>query len=131
MDGLLGTAELLIRDADLDPVVLAAVVSFAFVLVHPFDDGNGRLHRWLSVAVDDELRAELDFLVSLSRAREEIADIVDMPDRLIVLFIKLCRQHGGRLSARKRQQYFSMLSDEEVSRIEDVVVDRFFSSEAK
>jgi len=30
-----------------DPVVSAAVVSFGFVYIHPFEDGNGRLHRWL------------------------------------------------------------------------------------
>lgn len=30
-----------------DPVVAAAVVAFGFVYVHPFVDGNGRLHRWL------------------------------------------------------------------------------------
>ena len=29
------------------PVVLAAVAAFGFVYVHPFQDGNGRLHRWL------------------------------------------------------------------------------------
>ena len=31
----------------LDPVVVAAVLSFGFVYIHPFEDGNGRLHRWL------------------------------------------------------------------------------------
>ena len=30
-----------------DPVVAAAVASFAFVFIHPFDDGNGRIHRFL------------------------------------------------------------------------------------
>ena len=30
-----------------DPVVAAAVSAFAFVFVHPFQDGNGRVHRWL------------------------------------------------------------------------------------
>ncbi len=30
-----------------DPVVVAAAVAFGFVYVHPFIDGNGRLHRWL------------------------------------------------------------------------------------
>ncbi len=35
------------RLTDVDPVVAAAVSSFAFVFVHPFEDGNGRLHRWL------------------------------------------------------------------------------------
>ena len=31
----------------LDAVVAAATIAFGFVYVHPFDDGNGRLHRWL------------------------------------------------------------------------------------
>ncbi len=30
-----------------NPVITAAVLSFAFVFIHPFDDGNGRLHRYL------------------------------------------------------------------------------------
>jgi hypothetical protein len=30
-----------------DPVVAAAVISFAFVFIHPFEDGNGRIHRFL------------------------------------------------------------------------------------
>ena len=33
--------------APLDPVVVAAALSFGFVYIHPFEDGNGRLHRWL------------------------------------------------------------------------------------
>lgn len=32
---------------DADAIVLAAVMSFAFVFIHPFDDGNGRIHRYL------------------------------------------------------------------------------------
>src|SRR6056297_2923959 len=31
----------------LDPVVAAACLSFGFVYVHPFEDGNGRIHRYL------------------------------------------------------------------------------------
>jgi len=30
-----------------DPVAAAAAIAFGFVYVHPFADGNGRLHRWL------------------------------------------------------------------------------------
>jgi hypothetical protein len=33
--------------AQLDPVIAAAVLAFGFVYVHPFEDGNGRLHRYL------------------------------------------------------------------------------------
>lgn len=35
------------RAGGVDPVVAAAVVAFGFVYVHPFEDGNGRIHRWL------------------------------------------------------------------------------------
>jgi hypothetical protein len=31
----------------LDPVIAAAVLAFGFVYAHPFDDGNGRIHRYL------------------------------------------------------------------------------------
>lgn len=34
-------------DGAVDPVVAAAVASFAFVFIHPFADGNGRIHRFL------------------------------------------------------------------------------------
>jgi hypothetical protein len=30
-----------------DPVVAAALVAFGFVFIHPFEDGNGRIHRFL------------------------------------------------------------------------------------
>lgn len=33
------------RDADLDPVLKAAVAHFWFVTIHPFEDGNGRIAR--------------------------------------------------------------------------------------
>ena len=34
-------------EGGVDPVVAAAVSSFAFVFIHPFEDGNGRIHRFL------------------------------------------------------------------------------------
>ena len=35
------------RADQLDPVVAAAALAFGFVYIHPFEDGNGRLHRYL------------------------------------------------------------------------------------
>jgi Fic family protein len=37
----------IIKQADLDPVLQAATIAFGFVYIHPFADGNGRLHRCL------------------------------------------------------------------------------------
>jgi hypothetical protein len=34
-------------EVEMPPVVKAAVLSFGFVFIHPFEDGNGRLHRFL------------------------------------------------------------------------------------
>jgi hypothetical protein len=46
MGGLLTTLQRL-EASTVDPVVAAAVVSFGFVIIHPFRDGNGRIHRFL------------------------------------------------------------------------------------
>lgn len=46
MKGLLDTSEILHND-NIDAVVSAAAIAFGFVFIHPFQDGNGRLHRYL------------------------------------------------------------------------------------
>ncbi|RLA38622.1 MAG: cell filamentation protein Fic [Gammaproteobacteria bacterium] len=58
MQGLLATAEkardnIQADDDDtatepsLDPLIFAATIAFGFVFIHPFMDGNGRIHRYL------------------------------------------------------------------------------------
>jgi len=46
MDGMLEANDRM-RDDGLDPGLQAAATAFGFVYVHPFEDGNGRLHRCL------------------------------------------------------------------------------------
>jgi len=46
MTGMLEANERM-RDDGLDPVLQAAATAFGFVYAHPFEDGNGRLHRCL------------------------------------------------------------------------------------
>lgn len=46
IDGLINTTELLLK-SEVDPVIAAASIAFGFVFIHPFEDGNGRIHRYL------------------------------------------------------------------------------------
>jgi hypothetical protein len=204
MEGLLACLQRL-EGSGVDAVVQAAVISFGFVFIHPFSDGNGRLHRllihyilartgftpkglilpvsavmlqrrkeydeclesfseplmrlvdyeedqagqvtvrnetadlyryfdatvmaealyrWVQVTVRDEFRGELEFVVRLRETRRAIESIVELPDRLANLFIKLCLQSDGRLSAAKRRTHFAKLSDAEIRAMEKAVKTR-------
>lgn len=46
-DLMTGLLECAYKTEGLHPIVRAALVSFGFVFVHPFEDGNGRIHRYL------------------------------------------------------------------------------------
>jgi hypothetical protein len=79
------------------------------------------LFRFIERTIDSELVEELAFLASYDRTKRAIQDIVDMPDRQIDLFIRLCLQNNGRLSSRKRVNSFVFLSDEEIAHMEQAV----------
>ncbi len=55
LEGIMRTNALM-GESDLDPVLQAAATAFAFVYVHPFQDGNGRVHRCLVHHVLSERR---------------------------------------------------------------------------
>lgn len=46
VDGLIRTTGLLTQSS-FDAVLAAAIIAFGFVFIHPFADGNGRIHRYL------------------------------------------------------------------------------------
>ena len=68
MNGLMHLANH--RPERLDAVVHAAVVSFAFVFIHPFMDGNGRLSRFLIQPLRDQT-AQRPVLLALLMFQEE------------------------------------------------------------
>jgi hypothetical protein len=201
MAGLL-TAHQVMKERAVPAIIHAAAISYGFVFMHPFEDGNGRIHRFLihnilflrgaipkglmfpvsaamlknpalynhslqtfsnhlmqmveydlddlgqmtvsgetgrlyryidmtaqaealydfvKLTIEHELVEELDFLVNYDKTKQAIQEIVDMPDRLIDLFIQLCMQNNGRLSAGKRESHFGFLSDDELAGMENVV----------
>lgn len=205
MNGLLASHNRM-TTGGVSPVIHAAVIAYGFVFLHPFEDGNGRIHRflihnilslqdmvprglmfpisavmlkhpkeydrsletfsrpllqiidyrldemgrmtveqesasWYSYmdmtaqaealsefllkTIEEELVQELSFLANYGTTRESIQDILDLPDRLIDLFIQLCLQGNGKLSARNRAAWFDFLTDEELAAMEQAVRDGY------
>jgi hypothetical protein len=201
MEGLL-VSHRMMKEGGVPPVVHAAAISWGFVFLHPFEDGNGRIHRFLihnilslrgaipqglmfpvsaamlknpalydqsleafshplmqlieydlddlgrmtvpgetgpwyrtidmtaqaealydfvQLTIAQELAEELDFLSSYDKTRALIQEVVDMPDRLIDLFIQLCLQNNGRISAKKRDSFFAFLTQDELAGMEEAV----------
>lgn len=205
MAGLIEAHERM-RAGGVPAIVHAAVMAYGFVFIHPFEDGNGRIHRFLihnilslrefvpgevmfpisavmlsqpalydqsleafskpllgvldykldelgqmtvsgesgyfyqfmdltpqaehllsfvEHTVDKDLGQQLDFLACYDKAKREIRTIVDMPDRKIDLFIKLCRQNKGRLSPKKKSAHFEFLKPEELAALERAVLEAY------
>lgn len=190
------------KNGNVSPVIHAAAISYGFVFLHPFEDGNGRIHRFLihnilslqgmvpqglmfpvsavmlknpehydasleafsrpllglidyridemghmtvesetaywyqyidmtaqaealyefiTTTIEEEIVEELRFLATYDTTKKAILEIIDMPDRLIDLFIQLCKQNNGTLSATKRSAHFNFLTDTELSEMEAAV----------
>jgi Fic family protein len=63
MGGVITTDQKLEKDKTFDAFLAAAIIAFGFVFIHPFVDGNGRIHRFL---IHHELiRKDLTFHVRL------------------------------------------------------------------
>lgn len=190
----------------LDAVMAAAVLAFGFVYIHPFVDGNGRIHRYMihhvlarrgfnpagvvfpvSAAIleeieryravledyskrllpaiewrasashnvevlndtgdfyrffdatphaeflyacirktiEEDLPREADILGRYDRFREQLANVIDMPDSTVDLLFRFLQQNGGHLSKRAREQEFAQLTDAEAARIESLYAEIF------
>ncbi len=70
MKGWLATHNQILLDQDTPPMIHAGLLSFGFVYIHPFSDGNGRIHRYV---VHDVLKTrhsslDQDFIIPVSAA---------------------------------------------------------------
>ena len=201
MHGLI-TAHKRMKEGQISAVIQAAAIAYGFVFLHPFEDGNGRIHRFLihnilsikglvplglmfpvsaamlknpadyeasleafsrpllqlidykldkmgqmtvknetaswykymdlttqaealydfvNKTIKEELASELSFLANYDNTKKAIQEIIDMPDRLIDLFIRLCLQNNGTLSERKKSTHFNFLTDKELTAMVDAV----------
>ncbi|MEM7599909.1 MAG: Fic family protein [Verrucomicrobiota bacterium] len=211
MEDWIEASNQILNDPECHPIAAAAVVAFGFVFVHPFNDGNGRIHRFLihhvlakkgfapesvvfpvsaimlkrpraydaalesfsiplmehtqyeqdgfgqmtvlnetsdyyrsidytkivealfdfvAETIRTELPSEFEFLESYDQARASMAQVVDLPDRVADLFIRLVLQNQGTLSKGKRQtRGFELLSDQEITQLQIVVNSAFQKTE--
>lgn len=200
MEGLLNILE---SENNLNPVIFAAIVAFGFVFIHPFEDGNGRIHRLLihyilskykftphgvifpisavmlnkmhnydsvlesfskpimqcidhynlsddgvltvgqdtksyyqfidythfaeylfdciQETLEEHFELEIEYLMKYDRAKVKIQTVVDMPDKLIDIFIKFAMQNNGKIGNKKRNSYFDKLTDKEIDRLEEII----------
>jgi hypothetical protein len=77
-----------------------------------------QLYEFVEDTVLNQLPEELNFLARYDLTKKAMRNIVDMPDRLIDLFIRICAGNNGKMSKAKRQSHFSKLTDDEISRLE-------------
>lgn len=68
MRGLLDTHERLMMDRTLPSLMHATLISFGLVYIHPFEDGNGRTHRYLIHDVMKQREPEHQFIIPISVA---------------------------------------------------------------
>jgi hypothetical protein len=202
MDAFLEASRRILR-ADVNPVLAAAAIAWPFVFLHPFSDGNGRLHRFLihyvlaflrfvpdgaifpvsacmlrrmraydasletfsrpllplidftldargrltvrnetrdfyrypdctaiaetlfgfvDETIETELPTEIRFLQQYDEARRLMREVVDLPNRHADLFVRLCVQNTGTLSAAKRRmEEFAKLTASELNELEGAV----------
>ena len=70
--------------------------------------------------LNTELVPELDYLIAWERAREQMRDIVDMPEKKVMLFIKFTEQNNG-VFPKSRRDSFRELTDNEIAELAQIV----------
>ena len=101
LDGVVQYGDHTVR-GKMDPVVAAASAAFGFVYIHPFSDGNGRLHRWLIhhvLAAAGYNPPELVFPVSAAILRniDDYRKVLESYSRPLLEFIEWRARSDGNI----------------------------------
>lgn len=91
-----------IRSKTVDPVCAAAAASFGYVFIHPFEDGNGRIHRFLihhilARAGFTPREVLLPVSAAIVRDRRTYDRVLASYSALILPFIRWAFDSDGRL----------------------------------
>lgn len=76
----------------IDPIIMGAILSTAFVYAHPFMDGNG-------------LRAEGDYLARYDQLHAAVNAAVDMGSNDLALLVQMAIQNGGVIPNNRIKRY--------------------------
>lgn len=109
-----GLKEAAIKTIGLDPEIRAALIAFGFLFIHPYEDGNGRLHRFLIhdvLAYDGIVPAGLIIPVSahmLNHIKDYDA-VLEKYSKPLMQRIKYSKESNGELivtNANEVEGYF-------------------------
>ncbi len=78
----------------------------------------------IETAISQDLPNELNFLQNYDEAKELMKQRVDMPDKLIDLFIRFTHQNNG-IFPKRRRNTFHMLKDDEIEALQSIFQDVF------
>ena len=80
------------------------------------------LFGFVDETIETELPTEIRFLQQYDEARRLMREVVDLPNRHADLFVRLCVQNTGTLSAAKRRmEEFAKLTASELNELEGAV----------
>lgn len=82
------------------------------------------LHRMIQQAVEDEIPRELAWLSGYDKAFAQLDAEFDLPRKDLSALIRMAQSSQGRLSARRRKQYFHLPANV-LDRVEEVVRESF------
>lgn len=106
MHGLKDSAE---KTAGIYPEVRAAIIAFGFVFIHPFEDGNGRLHRFLihDILVHDGI-VPLGLIIPVSAHMlnnlQDYDNILEHYSRPLMQRIKYTQKDAGELEVTNEEE---------------------------
>ncbi|WFU62328.1 hypothetical protein [Bradyrhizobium brasilense] len=78
------------------------------------------LYACVQRTIEQDLSGEARFLRSFDRFRSGVENMVDMPERTLSNLLGSLQQNEGRLSKRARDNEFSQLTPDEVTKIEEL-----------